>query len=355
MFDEWQVMIGQLPKNNCTEKKLAIIRLDDIGDYLLWRNFIGFYKSSKKYEGYSITLIGNKVWKNIFDEYDAESVDFTIWVDKQKYLNDAAYRLELWQQIRSQNFETIICPTRTRPLHIDDSIVLSAGAKNRIAAANSFQFESLNTKSDAHYTQLFADENDGHEFFFNRSFAAFTTEKDIEIYSPSIPNVNSNKVEPKRIICFIGAAVKSKTWDLAYWIALVKLLQQNGYNPLLSGGKNEMQIADKIIAATDSASIVGQTNLVETMMAIDFAEAVITGDTMAAHAAVSFGKPTIIMANGVNARRFVSYEEAGFLKVKTIFTQQYLRSQKEIFYSAVSKDMHSIKPSEVFATLQKLL
>lgn len=355
MFDEWSVSIEQLPKNICIKKKLAIVRLDDIGDYLLWHNFISFYKSSKRYSDYNITLIGNHVWKNIFEEYDTESVDNTIWVDKQQYLNDAEYRMQLWQHIRNENFETIICPTRTRPLHIDDSIVLSAGAINRIASENSFQFGSLNTKSDAHYTQLFSYKNEIHELYFNRNFAAFATGENIEISRPTIPILESRNKESKQIICFIGAAAKSKTWDVNYWIDLVKLLQQNGYDSLLSGGKNEKEIADKIVAATQTKSIVGQTNLVETINAIANAKAVITGDTMAAHAAISLAKPTIILANGVNSKRFVAYEEAGFLKVKTIYTQQYLHSKKESFYSAVSKDMRSIKPSEVFATLQKLV
>lgn len=82
LFEEWRGFLEQWPLQVSTEKKLAIVRLDDIGDYLLWRNFIGVYKQSEQYAAYSITLIGNIVWKDIFDAFDRQAVDETIWVHK---------------------------------------------------------------------------------------------------------------------------------------------------------------------------------------------------------------------------------------------------------------------------------
>lgn len=352
-FEEWRLHLEQLPQNEISEKKLAIVRLDDIGDYLLWRNFIEVYKQSERYKNYKVTLIGNVVWKNIFDAFDSHAVDETIWVNKQQYLSNEEYRKDLWRQIRKQKFETIICPSRTRPLLLDDLIVLASGSKNRMACNNSYATFHWNKVSDATYTDLFPANNDQHEFFFNRNFASYVSGIDLKIQLTFLPITGSN-IFPKQVICFIGAAAKSKTWPLKYWIALVKQLQLNGFEPLLSGGKNEMQIADKIVIATQAKSIVGQTNLEETLLAIARSEAVITGDTMAAHAAVSLKKPTVILANGVNAKRFVAYEEAGIEGVKTVYTEQYLRSKKDKNYRAVTKDMESIQPTQIFEVLKNL-
>lgn len=352
-FEEWRLLLGQLPQNESSEKKLAIVRLDDIGDYLLWRNFIEVYKQSERYKKYKVTLIGNVVWKNIFDAFDSHAVDETIWVNKHQYLSNEEYRKDLWRQIRAQKFETIICPSRTRPLQLDDLIVLASGAKNKIACNNSYATFHWNKVSDENYSELFPENNNQHEFFFNRNFASFVSGIDLKIQQPFLP-ITCSDILHRQVICFIGAAAKSKTWPLKYWIALVKQLQHNGFQPLLSGGKNEMQIADKIVTATQAKSIVGQTNLEETLMAIARSEAVITGDTMAAHAAVSLKKPTVILANGVNAKRFVAYEEAGIEGVKTVYTDQYLRSKKDKNYRAVTKDMESIKPDQIMVALQNL-
>ncbi len=354
LFKLWAVLLKQLPKETISEKKLAIVRLDDIGDYLLWRNFIAVYKQSERFAAYSITLIGNVVWKSIFEAFDSDSVDETIWVNKQEYLSNDGYRDELWQQIRAQKFETIICPSRTRPLLLDDLIVIASNAVTRMAVPNSRPIAKANRLSDAVYNEFFSVENLEHEFFFNQNLASFISGHTIKLQAPFLSST-ATEIVPKQVICFIGASAKSKTWPLKNWIELVQLLQERGYEPLLSGGKNENPIAEKIVSATQVKSIVGQTNLVETIKSIASSKAVITGDTMAAHAAVSLNKPSVILANGVNAQRFVAYEEAGFDKVKTVFTQQYLSSKKDKHYRAVSKDMESIKPAQIILALQNLL
>lgn len=354
-FEEWRILMRQLSPATINEQKLAIVRLDDIGDYLLWRNYLSVYKSSESYKNYSITLIGNIVWKNIFDQYDAPFVDTTIWVDKYQYFDNPDYRMSLWQNIRAQNFETVICPSRTRPLLLDDLVALSTGAKIKIASRNSFVAKTWNRISDSLYTRLFAKEMFSHEFVFNRKFAEYISGQKIECTAPYLPLPEAQSLCPNQILCFIGASAKSKTWPVVYWIELLHLLQQEGFSPILSAGKNEMNIAEQIVAATGVRSIVGQTNLVETMEAIASSEAIITGDTMAAHAAVSYRKPTVILANGVNAIRFVAYQEAGFDNVRTIYTQEYMKSRKSYFYRAVTKDMQSIKAPFVFKALKELL
>jgi len=354
LFEEWRGFLEQWPLQVSTEKKLAIVRLDDIGDYLLWRNFIGVYKQSEQYAAYSITLIGNIVWKDIFDAFDRQAVDETIWVHKPQYLSSETYRNELWQTIRDQKFETIVCPSHTRPLLLDDLMVVASGAANRIAVHNSLPLAKSNIISDALYNAFFVQQELVHEFLFNQQFAAYVTGLPQALELPFLP-ISSSALIPQQVICFIGASAKSKTWPLHYWIDLVKLLQKAGFEPLLSGGKNEILLAEKLVAATQAHSIVGQTNLVDTLNAIATSVAVITGDTMAAHAAVSLKKPMVILANGVNAQRFVAYEETACTHVKTMYTHQYLQRKKDRNYRAVTKDMESIKPKQIMHALNSLL
>jgi ADP-heptose:LPS heptosyltransferase len=193
-----------------------------------------------------------------------------------------------------------------------------------------------------------------HEFVFNQQFAAYITGLPQALELPFLP-ISSSALIPQQVICFIGASAKSKTWPLDYWIDLVKLLQKAGFEPLLSGGRNEILLAEKLVAATQAHSIVGQTNLVDTLNAIATSVAVITGDTMAAHAAVSLKKPMVILANGVNAQRFVAYEETACTHVKTMYTHQYLQRKKDRNYRAVTKDMESIKPKQIMLALNSLL
>ncbi len=125
-FHEWQAVQRQLPEPSPAKGKLLVIRLDDIGDYLLFRNQLGVYKKSPRWKDHSVTLLGNTSWKDIFEACDKDSVDDVIWVNKSRYLIDAAYRLETWQHLRARGFDTVVAPSRTRPLLLDDLCMLAA-------------------------------------------------------------------------------------------------------------------------------------------------------------------------------------------------------------------------------------
>jgi ADP-heptose:LPS heptosyltransferase len=355
-FAAWRRAVEKLPViRQSGKRRLAVVRLDDIGDYLLFRNYLFAFQSSKRFQGYRVTLIGNAVWKPIFERYDGAAADDALWLDKTRYFSDEGYRTQFWQEVRNAGFGVIICPSRTRPLLLDDMVVIAAAAKECIASANTFAREQWNAVSDALYTDLFTGTGGQHEFYFNRAFAEHTTGLDLSGLALNLVPPAVLPISGSFVVCFIGASAGSKTWPLQHWIDLVRLLQQQGYEPLLAGGKNELPVAEQIVSATRVSSVTGTTKLIETLEIIARSAAVITGDTMAAHAAAAFQKPTLILANGVNAQRFSDYEAAGFSSVKTIYTKEYQDSRKEISYQAVSRDMQSIQPQQVLSVLQELL
>ncbi|MFP6203574.1 glycosyltransferase family 9 protein [Helicobacter pylori] len=69
------------------KKTLCFIRLDIIGDYILYRNFLFLFK--KYFEDYEITFIGNTVIKDIATHCDSQYIDKFIFLDNaywEKYL-----------------------------------------------------------------------------------------------------------------------------------------------------------------------------------------------------------------------------------------------------------------------------
>ena len=69
-------------------KSLLLIRLDAIGDYVLFRNYIEILKKSEKYKDFNITLLGNSAWKSLSEELDGEYIDKFIWLDRYKFNKD---------------------------------------------------------------------------------------------------------------------------------------------------------------------------------------------------------------------------------------------------------------------------
>jgi hypothetical protein len=130
-FTRWQADLENLPLYKNKDKKLLIIRLDDIGDYLLFRNSLEAYKTSPRWNAYEITLLGNKIWKDLFEELDSTTVDKTIWINKYLYLKVESSRKLIWQRLREEGFEYVICPSRTRPLLTDDLCAIATGAPKK--------------------------------------------------------------------------------------------------------------------------------------------------------------------------------------------------------------------------------
>ncbi len=58
---------------NSDNKSILIVRLDAIGDYILFRNYLEIIKNT--FKNYRVILAGNITWKNIAEELDREFVD----------------------------------------------------------------------------------------------------------------------------------------------------------------------------------------------------------------------------------------------------------------------------------------
>lgn len=364
-FTEWRGLQRQLPAPIRAGNRLLVIRLDDIGDYLLFRNQLGMYKKSPRWQRQTVTLLGNASWKDIFLAFDTQAVDETIWVNKGQYLTDAAYRWQIWLELRARGFDTVIAPSRTRPLQLDDLCMLAAAPPHAIGSVNTYVHEDWNQVSDALYETLFQPVDPLiHEFEFNGQFAAWICGTR---YEGVRPNMDSQIVRPVAgdfILCFVGANTRSKRWPAKRWIEFINLYGRDSSNRgrsarvvLAGAGKAEVDAAQAIEARTGAENIAGQVSLVELVNWVAGAAVVVTNDTMAAHMSVSCGRPTVIIANGVNYTRFTEYDSAGITRVTTVYPEVFKRKRRKLgefaynYEDAVTEDIASITASEVLAAL----
>ena len=167
IFDEWLTAQKDLSAVRRRDKTLLLIRLDDIGDYLVFRNQLEVYKASARWKSHRITLLGNESWRGLFTALDQATVDDTIWVNKNRYLEDAPYRMDIWKQLRAGGFESVVAPSCVRPLLLDDFCMLAAAPLHSFGSVNANIHEGWNRLSDALYTSLFKPSRSLiHEFDF---------------------------------------------------------------------------------------------------------------------------------------------------------------------------------------------
>jgi ADP-heptose:LPS heptosyltransferase len=363
-FSEWREDQNSLPPPAPLVKRLLIIRLDDIGDYLLFRNQLGLYKKSPRWQGYSITLLGNASWQPVFTLLDSATVDETLWVNKNRYLQQADYRREIWRQLRAQGFDVVIAPSRTRPLLLDDMCMLAAAPTRSLGGLNTNVHGPWNRLSDALYTELFTPTDTLlHEFRFNADFAEWACGMPSAYRRPVIDHAFQPRASGSYVLCFIGANTRSKRWPVERWVEFIQQYRERhpGTVVLAGAGEAELRMAHVIQQRTGADSIVGKVSLTEFLDWAAGAQAVVTNDTMAAHVAASCNRPTVIVANGVNYMRFTEYGNIGMNNVLTVYPKAFTRRRRRVgegpyaYSEAVSADIESITAAEVLSKLDDAL
>ncbi|CCF81707.1 hypothetical protein HBZS_121580 [Helicobacter bizzozeronii CCUG 35545] len=76
-------VLRKIQKQPIRPKTLLLMKLDTIGDYVLFRNFLQPLREF--YAGYEITLLCNKDFLEVIDAYDRPYIDHLILLDTSKW------------------------------------------------------------------------------------------------------------------------------------------------------------------------------------------------------------------------------------------------------------------------------
>jgi ADP-heptose:LPS heptosyltransferase len=362
-FNRWAAAQSELPAVRHRDRTLLLIRLDDIGDYLLFRNQLSAYKKSARWTSYRITLLGNEAWRDLFTALDQPTVDDTIWINKNQYLKNAAYRLAIWKQLRAAGFESVVAPSWTRPLLLDDLCTLAAAPLHSFGSFNTNVHDCWNRLSDSCYTSLFEPSRPlMHEFDFNAEFSTWISGYRYPGNRPSIEPRPAVLGRGAYTICFVGASIGSRRWSANRWIEFIKLYRQQFSGRIIvaaGSGKSELQIVEKIQQQTGAEAIT-RKSLCEMLDWVAGAQAVITNNTMAAHMSASLNRPTVIVTNGINYMRFSEFKHSAITQVVAVYPELFLRRRKRLgdgpyaYHETVTADIVSIRAVTVIEALKEL-
>ena len=200
------------PSKIIKPKSLLLIRLDAIGDYILFRNFIEELKKDEKYKHYSITLLGNITWKSLSEELDSSFVDEFIWIDRNKFTKNIFYRYKILKKLVKNGYEVLLSPIYSRELFFADNIAKLITAKKKIASSgvcNNIKRFPKNTADQYYDILLPAEDKPMFEFNRNKEFFENFLQKKININRPTLQRINSQlKYQlPKNTLLFLSELV----------------------------------------------------------------------------------------------------------------------------------------------------
>jgi len=301
-----------------SSKNILLIRLDAIGDYILFRNFIEILKKEPKYSEYKITLIGNIMWKELAETLDKEYISEFIWIDTKKFHRNIIYRYRTLRKVYSTYYDIVIHPTYSRTYDADN-IVKMSNASEKIGSIGDLSNISRWQKriTDKYYTKLIpAQKNIMFEFYRNIEFFENLLDKKLDITKPYIKlpaNYTFNLELPQSnyAVLFIGASANFKKWNIENFGEVAKWIKFNlGYEIVLCGGKEDMgstKVFERVYNDT-YFNLVGKTSLIDLLFVIKNSKMIISNETFFPHMAVALNAKNIfVISNGNHFGRFTPY------------------------------------------------
>ena len=343
-------------------KKLLIIRLDAIGDYILFRNFIKVLAASREYKEYKIDILCHKSWYELASELDKKHINNFFSFDIEKYKLDNWYKTNLQNKLNFQKYDILIHPTYSRTFLVD-TLISNIKAKLKIGNSGDLSNISLEDKniSDKYYTKLINSE-DKYLFEFNRNKVFFEKllNKDIKINKTSIKYKSFIAPPFSNYVVFVIAANASKRkWSIQNYVTLARNLYNLGYEIVLCGGDSELKEVEnfKALFGNKFINLVGKTSLIDILNILNYSEFVISNDTGLAHISIALKKQTYIISNGNHFGRFVPYPKHFSSYVECFCPFDYQKNKYfflEKYYQGSNLDINEIKVNQIFDFLNLL-
>ncbi len=365
------ISILKFEKQIRTEKSLLIIRLDSIGDYILFRNFLKIIRNSEKYRNYRITLCGNIIWRDLAEELDSDFVDSFIWIDRKKFSNNIFYKYKILKSIYIKGFETVVDTTYSREILFGDSIISASNAKLRIGSSGALDKHTKwkrNLLTDKYYTKLInTTKNNVFEFYRNKEFFEKLLDNNFNLTKPGIEADKIKYVLPaeKYVVIVPGAADEKRRWDVNNFGQISSYIsRQFGFDIVLAGSESERAICGKlrkIINGENVFNVCSAISLPELVKLITNTELLISNETGPVHIAAATSTPFICISNGNHFGRFHPYPEEIFNAGYYLYPPQIMKhinnleKLSELYRFESNLDINLIKPNDVIKQIPKVL
>jgi len=356
-------LLARLPENKKHENVVLLIRTDDIGDYLLFRNTLKIYKEFADKVDSKLVLVGNQTWKIVFEKYDTNEVDEVIWLDKIKYEKVDSYFENFNKQIYA------IKPTHTfvsafaRSLYLEDMIALASGAKSRIAWDKTEQKYPIWQKyfvNAAYIEVLKPSKNMQHESQLNHEFACRVSHHFTKYFIPEIPMENIPK-KNNSVVIFPSAVSSQKRWPATNFIALCNyLIDSKNFDIIINGSEGDDKLIKQILKGIKNKSKVNNNcgnTLLNLMDEISTCKFLVSNDNSAAHIGAITKTTTFVLLNGNAFGRFFPYPEEveNVYPIYTKFFYNVLKKKgKAMLYNWKSaSDIQKLKVDTVIKEIDK--
>lgn len=344
------------------------MRLDALGDYILFRNFLGSLAKSDQYGDHSVTLLGNLSWRDIAENWDRDVVDAFVWTDPRRLAKDAIYRYQCLKTLLQSSYDVLLAPTHSRTPIMDELASLIPATEKIATQGDRFNLR----KHPAHDTTapyhrvLQAAPETTFEFERNRVFFEALLNHPIDLTKPDLAltgDTDLPELPPGFVALVPGAGRVSRQWHPDKFAALIRCMTERYACPIvLVGDIREKAVGDRIVDSCPQViNLMGQTRTDQLVAIIAQSRFLISNETSAVHIAAAVNKPTICIANDLFFGRFHPYPTGVAPHITYVYPtpiQERLNDYDALvqeFGQTSQLDVDSIRVEQVAETIDKKL
>ncbi|HXN06804.1 MAG TPA: glycosyltransferase family 9 protein [Nitrospiria bacterium] len=301
----WHRPSGQIHK----KKKVGILRLDGMGDLILFLDALKGYRSFYPGDEYDIFLIVEHWALSVLR--DNNDFDNAFPLDTRKFKKNIFYRWKILKEIRSMGLDIFINGCIFRELLYGDILSFASGAKERYGFVPQPDQMGERVFGDSCYTNLFSDPKwKVHELERNGELVRQIGHKHFIVGMPSIKTKFPLEGNKKEFIIVPGARFKTRRWPARRFARLAeKIYQRTGLTPIITGSVDERYLAEELIKECPDipwknrmGSPIGE--LPELLSSASF---ILTNDTGIMHFGMALGVKTAAIVFGGLFTQYSNY------------------------------------------------
>ncbi len=293
---------------------LLVIRMDGIGDMVLFRRVLDHYAAAFAVTREDITILGCTSWETIADVVFA---GYRVKViDEHAFARRPIYRFAVSLWVRGLAPKASVCDSYFRRALMADSLAWVADAPRQVT---SLPYINEPTRSEFLFYMSQGAEviNTGdyptHEVVRHYRFVSAVGGKTVQPRPPRIPWRNSKPpIEDGApyVVLNPGSNEPGRRWPLAGYLGLAERFRKKGLRVVFVGVAEENPDDARREALAGKPGIIdltGRTTLAELLDLMKGAACVIGNDSGPAHLSIALGAPTVVVVGGGHFGCFVPY------------------------------------------------
>ncbi len=292
---------------------LLVIRMDGIGDMVLFRASLDHYAEAFGVAPDDITVLGCDSWSSIATELFAGYRVVTI--NEHAYARRLWYRFKINLMVRRIGAAITVSDAYFRRALMADSLAWVANAPRTVV---SLPYINEPTRTEFTYYLSQVDEiiDTGpyptHEIVRHFRFLSRITRREI---TPTRPRLTwpdrPSPLAPATPYAVLnpGSNEYGRRWPLAHYVTLAGWLRGRGL-AVVFVGKAEEKAGSTVLDAEDGViDLTDRTSVPEMLDLMNGAALVVSNDTGPAHIAIGLGAPTVVIVGGGHFGCFVPYPD----------------------------------------------